>query len=131
MKKYEPTEEEIEEQNLEKEAEQPTVYSEDTVLKKRMNSRFIPKTDFLGKSIKVTINGLGKNQFGRDVLLVEYKKENRSINISVSNYNWLIDNFGENLKDWKGQEISIYGTEFEGDPDKNINAGILLELSKA
>lgn len=114
-----------------KKEEKGQVFDDNYEIPNDLNVGFINKNTFLESDKIVTITGLGKNKFGRDVLLVNFNGEETSINISKLNMGQLTQLFGKKLSNWKGQTVNVSGESFEGDPLKNLTPGVKLTFTKA
>lgn len=102
------------------------VFDDEAVLKKSMVGSFKPKSDFLNENVRVKITGLALSKFGKPVLMGIIDGEPTNINISEPNKNTLIDLFGEKLSGWKGKEVMISGSVYEG--KNGMSDGVTLKL---
>lgn len=104
------------------------VYEDDTELKPEVVSLFLDKAELLNKPTEITIDGMGKNQFGRRFVMCKYNGEDRNINISKTNYNKLLGMFGPKISDWKGKTVKVVGKKFSAEIDGEQKEGVQLDF---
>lgn len=101
----------------------------DTPLEKEFSGVFLEKKEFVGKKQAFIIQDLQQGKY-RKILKIKGEKLEGWIDISKTNLNFLIDNFGSRPSLWISKKIFITGENFETvDRKGKTLKGILLNFS--